>query len=156
LKSQGTNPEFPGRFKFELVAARQFGDALIEYKNVGGKEHQTQGKEFIKTKLWSQCLIGGVASVRRREDADYANETLTQILCKWPGYDFAWIWRTVLADKFGATQIRPKISQYRFEAGQEHPKAPTKKRVYKKGKAKTKSTELVSEEESEESGDEAE
>lgn len=129
LKSQGTNPAFPERYIFELVAANEFGrQALEEYKSTGlGHAINTASRGYLKDKRWSQALIGGVANVRRDDTRLYKVEAVTYVMLTFPGTDFVWINRSELSKMYGRAQIKGKIDQYRIEAGQDFPKPPTKR-----------------------------
>jgi hypothetical protein len=129
LRSLGTNPDYKNRYKYKLVPARQYGEALELFQANGGKAVENIGKgRPAKHQLLSTAHIAGVASVIRDKEKKYKIEAITTILICFKGESkFLWWGRSILSNRYGEKFVQKIIDRCLFEAGQKAPKAPTKR-----------------------------
>ena len=155
LLLKSTLPKFT-KPAYEFVRASDFKGARAEFINMGGGETSKGARKDLTGVLWSECLVGGVASVRRDEDDVYMRHarTLIRIYLKKTKVS-NWFTRSDLQHQFG-NQIVASEAEYLKLSGQAVPKEPMSRIAIKKLMFKEERRRQRGEESEEESSEEDE
>lgn len=111
-----------GKYKvYELVAARQFGDALDEYRRIGGTQVSIVDRKYMKDRPWSSIRIAGAAATRRERSKLFQRQPVTIVRFRSGSEELQWARLSDFETAYGKQLVKAKMTQYRLAAGQEEP-----------------------------------